>query len=230
MHRFSGMDNPEAPIDHHWLDSTHITYGVTTAGYVWRNWKVEGSAFNGREPDQFRWNFDEPRLDSYSGRLTYNPAANWSLQASHAYIQSPEQLEPSVNQHRTTASVMYNLPWANNNWQTTLAWGRNNNSSGHILDAVLLESAVRLHDTHTFLGRIEQAQKDELFISPDPQASQTFNVGKLSLGYIYDMPMFTHAKIGVGGLASLYVLPANLDSTYGSNPVSFMLFIRTKID
>src|SRR5439155_21379483 len=36
MHRFSGMDNPEAPITHHWLDSTHVTFGVATLGYVWK--------------------------------------------------------------------------------------------------------------------------------------------------------------------------------------------------
>ena len=45
LHRFSGMDNPEAPISHHWLDSTHITYGVVTAGFVYRGWKLEGSIF-----------------------------------------------------------------------------------------------------------------------------------------------------------------------------------------
>ena len=38
-----------------------------------RPFKIEGSAFNGREPDQFRWDFDPPRLDSYSGRLSLNP-------------------------------------------------------------------------------------------------------------------------------------------------------------
>jgi hypothetical protein len=32
MHRFSGMRNPEAPLTHHWLDPTHITYGVATIG------------------------------------------------------------------------------------------------------------------------------------------------------------------------------------------------------
>src|SRR5262249_31308239 len=32
MHRFSGMPLPEAPLTHHWLDSTHITFGVATAG------------------------------------------------------------------------------------------------------------------------------------------------------------------------------------------------------
>ncbi len=32
MHRQSGMDNPEAPLTHNWLDSTHITFGAVTAG------------------------------------------------------------------------------------------------------------------------------------------------------------------------------------------------------
>jgi hypothetical protein len=51
MHRTSGMDIPEAPITHHWLDSTHITFGVLTAGVVLDTWKIEASAFRGREPD-----------------------------------------------------------------------------------------------------------------------------------------------------------------------------------
>jgi hypothetical protein len=230
MHRFSGIDNPEAPIDHHWLDSTHITFGVATLGYVWRNWKIEGSAFNGREPDQYRWNFDDPRFSSYAGRLTYNPTANWSLQVSHGLIRSPEQLEPDVDQHRTTASAMINLPFGDNNWQTTLAWGRNDNAPGNTLNAYLLESAVRLHDTHTFFGRAERAEKDELFDDPDPLAGEIFRVNKLSAGYIYDVPVAEHLKMGIGGLGSIYALSDALDPHYGDNPASFMLFARIKLD
>ena len=58
MHRTSGLDNPEAPITHHWLDSTYITFGVLTAGVVLDTVKLEASAFNGREPDE-----QQPRLD-----------------------------------------------------------------------------------------------------------------------------------------------------------------------
>ena len=228
MHRFSGMDNPEAPIDHHWLDSTHITYGVATLGYVWQNWKIEASAFNGREPDQYRWNFDDPRLSSYSGRLSYNPTDNWSLQVSGGHIKSPEQLEPDTDQDRATASASYNLHFGENNWQTTLAWGRNYNQPGNVLDAILLESAVRLHDTHTFFGRLEYAEKDELLEAPDPLAGETFNVGKLSLGYIYDIPIADHLVFGLGGLGSVYALPNRLDAAYG-DPASYMVFARLKI-
>jgi hypothetical protein len=52
MHRLSGMDDPEAPLAHHWLDSTHVAWGVITTGYTFSNLKFEASAFNGREPDQ----------------------------------------------------------------------------------------------------------------------------------------------------------------------------------
>ncbi|MBI3420155.1 MAG: cupredoxin domain-containing protein [Proteobacteria bacterium] len=229
MHRFSGVDNPEAPISHHWLDSTHITFGVVTAGYVWRNWKVEGSVFTGREPDQFRWNFDRPRFDSWSGRITYNPTENWSLQMSRGHIESPEQLEPNVNQTRTTASAIYNLPMGEDNWQTTLAWGRNENSPGKTLNAILLESAFRFNKQHAVFGRAEYAEKDELFEAPSPLAGTQFDVGKFSLGYVYDIPVFEHVAWGLGGVASVYALPGSLDASYGSSPFSYMLFTRLKL-
>src|SRR5437868_2876719 len=66
MHRQSGVDNPGAPIGHHWMDSTHVTYGVLTLGYVYQNVKLEGSAFKGREPDQYHWDIEKPKLDSYA--------------------------------------------------------------------------------------------------------------------------------------------------------------------
>ena len=110
MHRFSGMDDPAAPISHHWLDATHVTFGVVTAGVTHGAFKFEASAFNGREPDQHRWDFDRLRLDSYSGRLSVNPTPDWALQASYGFIRSPEQLEPDVDQHRITASATYNRP------------------------------------------------------------------------------------------------------------------------
>ena len=112
MHRFSGMDNPEAPITHHWLDSTHITFGVATVGYSWRDKvKLEGSIFTGREPDQSRWDIETPKMDSQSVRLTVNPADDWSFQVSYGHLNSPEQLEPGVDQQRITASATYNVPF-----------------------------------------------------------------------------------------------------------------------
>ena len=229
MSRMSGMADPEAPITHHWLDATHISYGVTTLGYVWRNWKIEASAFNGREPDQYRWNFDAPQLDSNSVRLTYNPTDNWSMQVSTGYIHSPEALEPDVDQRRTTASATYNLPLGQNNWQTTLAWGRDDLQPGRSLDAYLLESSFTYEQAHTVFGRAERVAKDELFSGSDPLAGQAFTVNKFSLGYVYDLPVAEHVKIGLGGVGSLYALPSALDTAYGRNPASFMLFARASL-
>src|SRR5208283_4549834 len=100
MQRFSGIDNPEAPITHHWLDSTHVTFGVGTLGFIWNKWKLEGSVFTGREPDQYRWGMNSPTFDSQSVRLSYNPAPDWALQTSYGHIVSPEELEAAVNQNR----------------------------------------------------------------------------------------------------------------------------------
>src|SRR6185503_6917168 len=142
------------------------------------------------------------RLDSASMRLSWNPGKDWALQVSRGRIRSPEQLEPEVNVTRTTASAIYNTTLAGSRWQTTLAWGRNAASPGTSTDAWLLESAITVAKAHTFFGRAERADKNELF--PDEASAhhhEKFTVGKLSLGYIYDVPLGHHLKVGVGGLA-----------------------------
>jgi len=229
MHRFSGMDNPEAPISHHWLDSTHIAYGVVTLGYVVNAFKIEGSAFRGREPDQFRYNIETGKLDSGSVRLSYNPTPDWALQVSRGHIVSPEALEPDVNVNRTTASASYNRASDLGNWQATIAWGRNAPSAGETTDAYLLEAAVSIHKAHTIFGRAERADKDELFDIGSPLAGEVFTVNKLSVGYVFDFPTDSHYQFGVGGLVSAYALPSELDPAYGSHPLSYMIFGRLKI-
>jgi uncharacterized cupredoxin-like copper-binding protein len=228
MHRFSGEDNPEAPISHHWLDSTHIAFGVVTLGYVYDKMKIEGSVFRGREPDESRYNIETGKLDSASVRLSYNPTKDWALQMSRGHIKSPEELHADVDVDRTTASAIYHRSFGSASTQTTLAWGRNAPSHGEATNTFLLESAVRMSRTHTFFGRAERSQKNELFLAGDPRADEKFRVGKLTLGYVYDLPRDAHYKIGFGGLVSRYSLPGDLKPVYG-DPTSFMLFARVKI-
>ena len=228
LHRGSGMISPETPIDHHWLDSTHVSFGVATAGYVWGAWKIEGSVFTGREPDQHRWDFDRPRFDSGSVRLTFNPTKDWSLQVSQGWLTSPEQLEPDVDQRRTTASATWNRTYEGGNWQTTLAWGRNVLKPGRTLDAFLLESAASV-GPHTVFARAEQAQKDELFDAPSPLAGTAYRVGKLSVGYAYTLKLKGPFAVDFGGLVSGYSFPGALDAAYGRHPVSVMLFTRVNL-
>src|SRR5688572_11744296 len=108
MHRASARLNPEAPITHHWFDSTHITYGVVTAGVASRIWRIEASAFRGEEPDEDRWDIETPRLDSWSLRATLTPSPNWAAQVSYGRLEQPEALHPGEDEGRTTASVHYN--------------------------------------------------------------------------------------------------------------------------
>lgn len=84
MHRVSSLYSPDAPIGHHWQDATHFTFGVATLGFRYRDFKLEGSSFTGREPDEERYGFDKPRFNSWSTRLSYNPSPEWALQVSKA--------------------------------------------------------------------------------------------------------------------------------------------------
>jgi hypothetical protein len=229
MHRFSGIEFPEAPITHHWLDSTHITFGVATAGYVWKNIKVETSRFTGREPNQYRWDFDHPKFDSYSGRLSYNPAANWAFQISYGHLESPEQLKTEEDQNRWTTSATYNKPFGNNNLQATFAWGQNHVMPGRRLNGYLLESTVAFMHKHTLMVRGERVAKDELFEDTAPRVDEEFTVDKVSLGYIYDLSAWKHAQAGIGGLATAALVPSSLYDIYSKNPLSFLLFIRLKL-
>jgi len=229
MHRFSGMSIPSAPITHHWLDSTHITFGVATVGYIYKKIKIEGSVFNGREPDQNRWDIETRKFDSGSLRLSFNPTDQWAMQVSFGYIDSPEQLHPDVSVRRTTASIIYNKAFKNSNWQTTLAWGQNNNHPGKTLDGLLIESTVCFKETHTLFSRLERVKKDELFPEGDPLYGESFIVNKATLGYIFDFPAIKHIKLGIGTSLDINIIPKQCKPSYGNEPLGYMVFIRAKI-
>jgi len=183
MHRTSGMDNPEAPITHHWLDSTHITFGVVTAGVVLDKWKLEASAFRGREPDQRRFDIEGPKLDSFAARLSWNPIRELSMQISAGRLHSPEQLEPNVDEDRVTASATYAMPFGEGNlWSTTAAWGRKMQRPGDTLDGFLLESALVFQKTYTLFARAERVEENELLQAVPGFDHRVFTVNKLSVG------------------------------------------------
>ena len=230
MHRTSGVDNPEAPITHHWLDSTHITFGVLTAGLILDKWKIEASVFRGREPDQHRFDIEAPWLDSYSARLTWNPIRELSMQVSVGRIHSPELLKPEVNETRVTASAIYTQPFGEDNlWSSTFAWGRKMLSPGVTLDGYLLETAVILKKTYTLFARAERVSETELHEHVPGLDGRILTVNKLTVGGIYDFYRTQHVKLGIGGLVSTYALPSELAPVYGGSPTSGMVFARMKV-
>lgn len=221
MMRSSGKYLPVSPITHHWFDSTHISYGVVTAGYAARAFQIEASAFRGREPDQHRWDFEAPALDSWSVRASWLPAPAWAVQVSHGFLKSPEQLEPDTNERRTTASVQY----ARHGVSALVGFSAKDKGPGRTLTAWIAEANWSIGRHHALFGRLENVANDELF--PDaasPLHDQRFRVTKLEGGYAYRVPLGRIAELALGGSVAGYAYPAALDAAYGRSPVSFTLF------
>ena len=235
MHREAILDSPEAPISHHWLDSTHISFGVLTGGLVLDRVKVEVSRFNGREPDQHRWNIETAPLDSTAVRLSWNPTAELSLQGSWGRFIDPEQLEPGVDQTRWSASALYARDIAPD-WKLagTLAWGRKSIKDHHGEwlndDAFVVEGSLK-HRQWTFFGRGEITENRELVELEGEEHGPAFRVGKISAGAVRDFRVADHLSLGIGGLLAVNFVPDGLAPLYdGANPTGAMGFLRLKLD
>ena len=230
MHRPSGMFDPDAPIGHHWEDATHITFGVGTLGLRVGQFKLEGSSFTGREPDENRYNFDKPRFDSWSGRLSFNPSGNWALQVSHGYIKSPESLHPDENVNRTTASATYVYPFsAKANIAATALWGQNKSNGQDPSNAVLLEATLKWNRLVVYI-RYEWVQKSVEELDLDPVLYGPYNMlfplQALTLGIGYDLFTIGHLTVAGGGQVSAYRPPSQLTGLYGQNPLAGQVYLH----
>ena len=231
MHRMSAFNNPDAVLGHHWQDATHITFGVVTAGIRYGKFKIEGSSFTGREPDENRFNFDKPRFDSYSYRLLFNPSKNWALQASRGFIKSPETNNPGENINRTTASVQHSGKLTGENrWvSSTLVWGLNDAGDHHKENSVLAESNVQL-DKWAIYGRYEWVQKSfhEIFGTDSEVVSETsvFPVSNFSLGVNRQIGSFSNTLLQAGAQIGYYAIKKDLQQPYGTNPLSGQIYLR----
>ncbi|WP_193560181.1 hypothetical protein [Hymenobacter nivis] len=246
MHRISAMPNPDAPLSHHWTDATHITFGVATLGVRYKQFKLEGSNFTGREPDQYRFDFDKPRADSWAARLNWNPSREFALQVSRAFIKSPEDLHPDENVTRTTASILHSHSLgADRHYITSaLVWGMNEGHGPHPEHAVLAETNLTL-GRPTFYGRYEFVQKDseelDFYASgPNDQlVAKVFNVHALTLGASYRLASLGGPRgpeVHVGGQLTGYFIPTDLQGPqyglayrgpgYGQLPLSASVYVR----
>jgi YHS domain-containing protein len=230
-HRVSALPNPLAPISHHWLDSTHISFGVVTAGVYSNTWKAEASVFNGREPDDKRTNVDFGALDSFSGRLWFLPTSKLALQVSAGKLTEAEASEnggPGTDVNRATASATYHSVFRENSiWATTTGWGHNE-ESGHSSDAFLIETALTFDDRHTWFGRFEVASKTahDLAIAASVDA---FTVAKLQGGYTHYFSAWQGFKPGVGASVSAGFVPKGLEPAYGGGVnAGFGMFVTLR--
>lgn len=201
---------------------------MITAGYSFSKFKAESSIFKGEEPDENRYNFDRPKLDSYSARLSFNPTKNWAFQISHGYLRNPEPSEPHVSiKRKTTASAIYNKNFGENkNLANTFVWGQNN-AHGEYTNSFLFESNYDFYKNAIF-GRFERVQKSghELVLD-HAQEHDIFNVGAYSLGYVRDLYKNKGLDMGLGGMLTINQNPAGLVPYYGGkNHAGFQVLMR----
>jgi hypothetical protein len=229
MHRPSSLYNPDAPLGHHWQDATHITFGVATIGVRYGNFKLEGSSFTGREPDEDRYNFDKARFDSWSARLSYNPGREWALQVSQGFIKSPEALKPEEDIRRTTASVIHAKRLSKDAWlNSALVWGYNRVNDHHKEHSILAESAYSwgrnaLYGKYEFVEKTgDELNLDESIFGHDNK----FPVNALTLGVNRQLFKLNKTSISAGTQATLYFVDNELKGLYGANPWALQAFIR----
>ncbi len=229
MHRLSASNDPDAPLSHHYADATHITFGVATLGIRYQNFKLEGSAFKGREPDEFRYGFDRMKFDSYSVRLSYNPSASWALQASNGWIHSPEDSDPDDNVDRFTLSAMNMQIFNEDSYlATTLVYGQNHHTeNGKTQPAVLLESNLQIKKTALY-GRYEFVQKDaeELDLLSQYAGNPNFNINALTLGVNRILATIKHTDLRLGIQSTVNFSPMQLHSLYSAAPLAFEAYLR----
>lgn len=230
MHRPAAMPTPEAPITHHWFDSTHITFGVLTAGWVHDTFKIEASRFRGREPDEQRWDIETGELDSSSVRLSWNPTRTWSLQASWADVTSPEQLEPDVDYTKYSASALYTETFDVGTLSLTGAFARKESSENVMLDAWLGEAAFQPNADWTIFSRIEAIETDELGDhAAHGHHGDVENVWRASLGASRDFRLSESVVVALGAQLTQNWTSGGLSALYDGDPMGALAFVRFKI-
>jgi hypothetical protein len=236
MHRWSASENPSAPLTHHLQDSTHISFGVFTTGFTYRWLKFEASAFNGREPDEQRYNLEFNPWNSRSFRVSFAPNQNWSMQWSYGLLKNPEALEPG-DVRRMTASISYNKRFSRGNWASSLIWGRNreeHHGDLFTLNGYTAESTVQFLDRNYLYTRLELVDKTGLLNSSEraslgiTNSHPLFRIGAYTVGYARDVWTTDKLNVALGGDVTLYSKPGVLDAVYGENPVSYRFFVRVR--
>jgi hypothetical protein len=229
MHRISAMDDPDAPISHHWQDATHITFGVATIGLRYEKLKLEISDFTGREPDANRYDFDPMRFDSYSYRISYNPDEHWALQFSQGYIKSPEALFSAENVWRYTASAIYATPVKNEKYfSASLVWGMNDEGNDNKTNSVLLEVKQQFKKQSIYT-RYEFVQKNAQELVLQNFSSNTiFNIHTLTAGTNRKLINFGKIDLLAGLQLTAYLPPPSLQNLYGNLPLAGEIYLQLR--
>lgn len=226
MHRVSAMNNPDAVLGHHWQDATHIVFGVGTFGLRIKKFKLEGSIFTGREPDEDRYNFDQARFDSYSYRISFNPGPEWSAQVSQGFLKEPEIVEPGVDVTRTTASIMRSKSLRTMNWSQTLVWGMNDKTSHDGNEHSILYEQSLQFPKQALYARYEFVQKSAEELELGTFGDAVFDINALTLGYNRNIAPFAPIEILAGAQGTFNFPDSRIKEFYGSLPIGLEVYLQ----
>ena len=228
MHRESARDNPQVPLTHHSLDSTHITPGVLRAGTERGPFTLEASVFRGAEPDENRLDIEKPRLDAWAARVAWHRGP-WQAQMSGG-LKQPEWFEP-YDLTRLTASLAFDGQLRGRPFLATAAWGGNREFNGFNgnNDGYLLEWDLRATGASTLYGRAEVADKEIFGMGAHPRGFShrhvLYKVAALTVGYLRDFPVDRWGRLGIGVDATVYHIPDDL-LVYWASSHSYHVFLR----
>jgi len=226
LHRPSAPYDPAAPLGHHTQDFTHTSFGVVTVGAFTRALRLEASAFNGAHPDDVRTNFDPVRLDSYSARVSCNPASQWSVAAWFGHVAATGGAHAHNALDRFGASVLH----TRGAWSTAFVYGADRpTSAGHPLNTLLLESTLELDEANAAYGRAEYVRRTAADLALVGSVSREVDIGAVSLGYERGLWRKLHVAVGLGARGTLNLVPEELRLFYGSRtPVGLMAYVQVR--
>jgi hypothetical protein len=133
-----------------------------------------------------------------------------------------------------TASVLHGTKLGmDGQWSSTLVWGANARAGQSLSHSVLGETEAILDSHNTVLARAEFVQKSAEDLAVDPSlgfpSDFRMNVASASLGFIRELARWQGTTIGLGAVATVNVVPLELERTYGSRtPVGGLLFLRLR--
>lgn len=236
MHRPSAAGLAFAPITHHTFDSTHVSFGVISAGIDRGRWTVEASVFNGREPDDNRWDVDLGRMDSVAGRVWFRPTPEWTFQVSTAYLRDAEEWEQGVDVRRTTVSGSWTRAASSGFTAVTAGWGMN--SAHRTTRQGAFAEVTTERGPYSVFGRLDLQQLELIkFIGVqgpvlpgevDPHAAVK-SVVALTIGGGRGVATWHGFEGAVLAQVGLYLVPPVLRPAYGSFPVSGQLLLRIRL-
>jgi hypothetical protein len=229
MHRESARDNPQVPLTHHWMDDTHISWGVITAGVEKGGFTLEASGFRGEEPDENHTNIERPRIDSYSARFSWQRGP-WAAQVSGGRLHQPEWFEP-YDDTRLTASVEFNGTVRTRPVSATVGWGENREAvvQNGVSDNFLTEWDIHAAWGTSIYGRAEVVEKQILGLGYHARglvyAQSYSHVDVLTIGAIHDVLSARWARVGIGADVTLYHMSPDM-LVYFEGSHSYHVFAR----